>query len=295
MKGCEQMTLCVAAKVPSKRLNPKRRPLRFIEKGLVLVADTRFTYPPGPRVIDDAQKLWWLADWVIAGYAGDVEIAEPALLSVHNAIEHHGWRKSVTIALAVKNYLRYWHRKVSDRRRATSVDVLLGIRSGNSRFRLYWLNSANGYRVQERDGIFQRGSGADSFKKAIEVEIDHFTSQWSAPARSGYKLEDQEGRVACVPRKPSDLVDVRLIDVECLLMGTVDLIVQKAGLADVGGLTQVLALTKDGVYSPKGKRLGAVDGRWHDLTTRDVRSNLHIAQTRYKVPYMDGNCQIQGG
>ncbi|MCH8154387.1 MAG: hypothetical protein IH786_03840 [Proteobacteria bacterium] len=284
------MTLLVASKVPTSHLNPNRRPIRFEESGIVMLADTRITYRDSPQKEDDARKIWPLAGRAIAGYTGSVLTAEPALAGCYSALQQHRWEQSNTIVLAIKNYLIHFHGKNLAPRQTT---VLVGAREVSGRFNMYELSSANGFEIQLRDGVIPRGSGGKTFCQQLPVEIECTTQQWAARARSGFKFVLRDGRPHAVRASPSEKIPVRLVNVATLLVSTADLVVQKAGLKSVGGLTYVRGLNADGIVPFVAKRKSAADGKWYDVTPDDVRTYSEITGLAYEIPPMDEFGQIK--
>ena len=271
------MTLLVAVKVPARRLNPKKRPLQFSEKGIVIAADTRFSFRPGKRTVDDAQKLWPLGDHAFSGYAGDVEVAEKALLSAYAALGHHRrWDDQRYITSAVSTYLRHWHQDASARRPVGPTVVFLGLWSSKGRGRLFTLHSEHDFHLHEHLGVITEGTGASHFETLFDQEVDHITHQWAASPR------------------PGDLMDIRIIDVALLVASSVDRTVQEAGLADVGGWTQMMTLSKQGMFAP---RAHAVDGeaKWRPITRRTFRSYADMRARSFEAPLLDENCRFRDG
>ena len=278
------MTLLVAAKIPTDNLNPKRRPIRFQEKGIVMLADTRITYPGSPRREDDARKIWPVAGRALIGYTGSALTAEPALAGSCKALEEYGWDQPDPIVSAIRNYLVHFHRRNPAPRPTT---VLVAVRNSVGRLMMYELSAADGFQIQLRDSVIVRGSGESCFMKQLPVEIEQITQQWSAPAKSRLKIVSEKGRPRAVPRSPTEKIPIRLIDVVTLLTGTADFVVQKAGLHSVGGLTYVRGLNKEGIISFMGKRRSAETGKWYDMTPADLRTYSEIESKVYDIPSVD--------
>ena len=261
------MTLLVGITVPSRRLNPMRRAIRFCEPGIIIAADTRFSYWPETRTVDDAQKLWPLGDKAFAGYAGDVEVAERALLSAHVATRYHQqWDDLDFIVSALRSYLRFWHREVSYRRSVHPTTVLLGVALPRGGWRLFRLCGDDEFRLRQRTGLVTTGSGKAAFDRAFVREVDRFTRRWAAATRSD-----------SVRRTPSGSVDVPLLRVVNLIVSTADIVVAKEGLPTVGGWTQIITLSAEGMYSPEDSmRL-----RWRIIlpVRRSFHSNPMVSTT----------------
>ena len=289
------MTLLVAVKIPTKNLNPSKRPLRFIEPGIIIAADTRFSYRPGTKVVDDAQKLWPLCDTAFAGYAGDVEISERALLSAHCAVrENRRWDDPGYVTSALRAYLRYWRRVFSARRKIWPIIIFLGLRTPNGRFKLFELRDDKNFDLLPRSGMRAEGTGAERFKPVFDQEVDHITHGWAAPARSGYKFVQGDAGVEMLPRTPSDLIEIPMISVANLILAAVDVVVDKAGLKDVGGWTQLITLSERGMIAPKARR-SRTGAEWVDITRHELRSRTEMTGAEFEVPLLDGNCRFPKG
>lgn len=286
------MTLCVAVTVPCTALNPMRRPLAFSERGIVLAADTRFTWLDGSRIVDDGIKIWPLNDWAIAGFSGHVELGEAALFSMRLTLGDWAFRKHDKIAEGTRNWLRYWQRTVSRNRDPLPTEVLLAIYdAGIDQFLLYVLSSQENFEATRREGVVPIGSGAARFKQVFHTEVDWYTNQWSAPVRTGLKLVQIGDMVAVEPRQPDDREPVRLLQVAGLVVGTLDSVLQEADLATVGGLVQAFMLSKTGVVCTREVRRSE-EGSWYHITARDLQSYSNMVSRRYEIPHMREDLSI---
>jgi hypothetical protein len=281
------MTLLVAVKVPTRELNPMKRPIRFIEPGIVIVADSRFSHVSGANRIDDAQKLWPLNSFACAGYAGDVAMAEKALLSSHVALRHSDRGQDPNyVTMAVATYLQYWQITISKQRRVEPTTVLVGFHAPGRRPRLFRLQHYDGYVPRQPSGRIAVGSGASHFNFVFSQEVEHVTYAWAAPARTGYKIEVEHGIPTLLPRHSSDLINIPTISVANLVVSSVDRSFHEDGLSDVGGMTQVITLTDQGMYFPsvRGSDTGA---EWYDVTQHELRSSSEMGGGQFEVPLLD--------
>ena len=253
------MTLLVAVKVPAKNapikwLNPAKRPLRFTEPGIIIAADTRFSWN-GRGPTDDSQKLWPLGDRTFSGYAGEVCVAEKAVLSAFSALRHHGRcdDREFTI-LVTKKYLEYWEREAR-RDRAPGLlgptIVFVGHLTATGVPKLYRFASDEQFKPRERTGVLAEGTGRDIYRRIWPAEVDHITWQWSAPARSGLKIVERDGRPEAVRRDQDDFIDIPMLSVANMVGATADRAIHEAGRSDVGGGGQLMTLSEKGMYSPK--------------------------------------------
>src|ERR1044071_5961892 len=105
------MTLIIAVKVPTKRFNPKRRPLRF-EPGIAVAVDTRFSWVKGSKLLkrrDDGQKWWQLGEASFAAFCGDIELGESAILFSRASCEANGRLEDQAYAVAaLRTYTHYF-------------------------------------------------------------------------------------------------------------------------------------------------------------------------------------------
>lgn len=282
------MTLLVVCKVPSKPLQRYRRPLRFSEAGLVLAADTRFTWKPEERgPADDAQKLWPLGDGCFAGYTGDCEVAERAILSVHAACgQNDKWDDLPYTVAALSSYLRFWW---SDARRTRQPDdtvILLGARdrrqaAPQSRYKLFRFASNNDFAPQRRDGLLVEGSGkACLTHEVVDAEIDHFTRTRAGRARD-----------------TSDPMPVRMIAVAAMVAGMIDRVIHKGNVPSVGGETQIMTLAAGGLHAPRGSLSSDAGASWRSVTRHDDFHSYTdmVSGGKFTAPLLDGDGSFRKG
>ncbi len=97
-----------------------------------------------------------------------------------------------------------------------------------------------------------------------------------------------------VPRTPSDLIEIPMISVANLIFAAVDVVVDKAGLKDVGGGTQLITLTERGMFAPKARR-SSTGAKWVDITRHELRSHTEIIGGEFEVPLLDEHCLFPKG
>lgn len=287
------MTVCIAVTVPCKALNPLRRPLEFSEPGIVLAADTRFSWVDDSRVVkvvDDGIKIWPLSDWAIAGFSGDVELGEVALFSMRLSLRRLGFRNHNKIAQGTQTWFLYYERNLGRDPKPTEV-VLCTYDAAIDGFFLYVLSSQDSFRPKRREGVWPIGSGTKRFIQAFRGEVDHYTSRWEASAQAGRLVQIGEN-VAFEAWKPGDCYSVKLIEVASLVLATLDSVLRKADLATVGGLVQAFMLLNTG-WVILGSRRRSDEGTWEDVTARDLRSYSEVDHRRYEIPRMREDCSIE--
>lgn len=285
----KKVTLLVAVKVPTKHLNPNRYPIRFTEKGIVLAQDSRFTYDGG-GCVDNGRKIWPIEDFAVAGYSGDVEIAEHAIAATQHTIKHYNWKSRKKITIVLRNWLRFCQDKVG---RKIHTVVFLGIRTEKGSFKLFEFNSGENYKPKERDGVISGGSGADSFNNAIKIEINDSSKIWGKRSKYG-KLAKVEGKTTYFPPKPGDVADVNLTEVGNLIVSTTNLVIDKIKPGGVGGFTQQYFLTIEGLQTGMGYLNRKNGPKWEKITAdpNTLKSNSTISKVTYDIPFMDQNCKI---
>lgn len=286
------MTLCVAVTVPCKALNPVRRPLGFSEPGIVVAADTRFSWLDGSKVVDHGIKTWPLSYWAIAGFSGDVELGEAALFSMRLTLRELGFRSHDRIVQGTRNWLLYYERTFSHSRDVLPTEVLVcTYDAGIVRFFLRVLSSQDSFTPRRREGVSPIGSGVARFRQAFRSEVDHYTSQWAASARAG-RLVQVGKHVVFEPWRPGDRGNVPLIGVASLVVATLDSVLQKADVARVGGLVQAFILSKTRLVTVRNRRRSH-EGTWEDVTAQELRAYSKIVCRRYEIPCMREDCSSE--
>jgi hypothetical protein len=304
------MTLLVAAKIPSKRLNPKRRPIRFCEPGIVIAADTRFTWtwPNGQReVVDDAQKGWPLGNRTYAAYAGDAQLGERAILGARSACaKNKKWDNASYTLSALSKYLRRFAEEAEQnwRRPIEPTIVIVAVRKAHGkkeRFRLYRLGHDDAFEPREREWVIE-GDGRKYFEaEVLDKELDHFTRGKAAPALSGYKTVIHDGQLALARRGPRDLIDVPLISIANLIGSMVGCVIDDGSIPTVGGLVQLTTLGVQGIIHPR--ITGSSDGgaTWAPITRHeDFRSHTDMLhrytggkEAEFVIPTLDEHCRFR--
>jgi hypothetical protein len=176
------MTLCIAATAPELFPRAYRRRLRP-EAGIVIVADTRFTYEDDLPAQNDVRKVGVLAPWAIAGFSGRGQVAHPALgrLGDELAGVDPSTMSPTDLALRAGTHLREFWSTYAGRRRADwpepDTDVLIGARDTRGRFVLYALSGRTSQAPRERfvprrrNGAVAIGSGARLFRRASRKKL----------------------------------------------------------------------------------------------------------------------------
>lgn len=282
------MTLLVAIKVPTAHLNPLRQPLNFSEPCIVMGVDTRFTLLNSKHApIDDAMKIWRVSSCSIAGYSGDVELAERAFYSAFTASEIRRLSTNPRFMLvAIGGYLQYWGKVLKERRNVIPTVVFVGLHSGPRRFELWEMRSALGFSARRRSGINIAGSGAEAFRPVLRKEIEHAVRSWAAPAKTGLKIEtDDNGKPRLVAAKQGDRIEIQPNQVGGFALGAVDLIVSKAGLSHVGGWSRVLVMRENGVFPIYGH---VVAPQKRAISRDDLRGYIpRVAPRQFEAPLID--------
>lgn len=288
------MTLCVAIKVPSKALNPKRRPLEFHEPGIVIASDSRYLWLADHQIQDDGMKLCPLSNRAIAGFSGHVELATSALFSMTAAITRNAFKDPELISRGTQKLLLHFQNRLKRQGEIEETNVLLGAYDVESdKHFLYFLSSTDGFNPSRRDGICSIGSGATGFQNTLENEIVHFSRQWSDPAISGYKLVNRDGLPVVEPRSRDDLIRVPLNQVALLLISSLDLHLEITNLNSIGGLVQCAMLTEKGIIGVGGKKSYDPGKEWEDITVTEVQSYFQTARRNPEIAHMNDDLTIQ--
>lgn len=282
------MTLLVAIKVPTNHLNPLRQPISFSEPCIVMGADTRFTFLNNKQTpIDDAMKIWRVSNCSIAGYSGDVELAERAFYSAFAASEAHNLGdKPSFMLMAIEKYLQYWAKNIKKRRQLSQTVVFVGLHRAPQRFELWDLRSTLGFSPRRRSGVNITGSGAEKFKPILRKEIEHTTRSWASSIKSGLKIErDAQGHPRIVEREKYEKAKINPVQIGGFVLVTVDLVVTKAGLSNVGGWSRVLVMKEDGVFSIYGQ---VVAPQSRPVSRVDLRGYIpRVAPRQFDAPLID--------
>lgn len=284
------MTLLVAVKIPTRKLNPVRRPIEFVEKGILMIADTRLSKMRGDKLegtVDDARKIWGVADCALAGFTGSFIVAEPAIISAHFALMDRTHRPRRIILTIIENSLKHFQVEANKKYGNVGATMLfLGLKTGAGSFRLFQFDSRKNFKREERDGVIFSGSGENEFAKRFPKEIDHFTKQWMNQL-FGYRIEPKQGQYVCLPSPHGEKFEVDMVKCSMPISAVLDNIVESKNISSVGGFVQLIKFTKDG-FSPIYAHVRSMEtGKWRMATLPDLRSYSEIDRTRHYVPSFD--------
>jgi len=122
------MTICVAIKVPCKELKHRTLPVKYTS-GIVISADARYCWTENNRVADDGIKIWTLSKFAIAGFAGNVQLAEISLISARFAIEDLLLKRHEDVAIVVQKWLLYYYDKLQleNRPDISHTEIILSV------------------------------------------------------------------------------------------------------------------------------------------------------------------------
>ena len=175
------MTLCVAVKAPSSKLNPNGLPLQF-EPGIVISADTRFKFANVAFTQDDdGRKVQGLADFAIIGFAGDGRLGQVALVDVKRKLESRRIRHPQSVADLTGHLLRAECKRLSNATPSVhNTEILLGVRDDHTEeFLLYRISRQQDFKPVLTHGIVAIGDGANEFEDEFPSSIDMLTAQWA--------------------------------------------------------------------------------------------------------------------
>lgn len=298
------MTLLVATKVPSPWLNPKRRPIRFSERGIVIAADTRFTWEWRDgrlKLDDDAQKGFPLGDWTYAAYAGDAQLAEWSILGTYSACKDNGKFDNLRYILrALNKYLEYFTNRAEaewGRRTEPTSVVVAAVKATarKERLKLYQLNFDTGFRPLERERIVI-GDGRKYFESEVfDQEIDKFTKGKLSSARSSRKSSLQENEDSRAHRGKNELIEVPLLSVAGWIGDMVGRVIDDANILTVGGRVQLITLSGKGIYSPHVIRSSDGGKNWRGVTQHEdfrghtdaIRDFTKVEQAEIVIPSLN--------
>jgi ATP-dependent protease HslVU (ClpYQ) peptidase subunit len=202
------MTALIAIRVPSKALNPKRRQISCIEPGVILAADTRIT--KGTRPLDgDGQKLGTLPGRAIAGFSGDVYVADTALERLTASVEANQNIGHFELATTLQKQLARTWTEIVDRKPIRTT-VVLGTFVDSPR--LYVFDTKDNFAPQLRDGCEFAGSGANALRERFNENFDWMTQSWHNRARQPQFDINKKGEITKVTDEGKDPFPIRLID-----------------------------------------------------------------------------------
>ena len=288
------MTLLVAAKIPTRHLNPYRRPIKFVEKGILMVADTRLSLFRGKEfddAFDDSRKLWEIADCALAGFCGPYLVAEPAIVAAHFNLMKRSHRPWKLVVKMMENLLKFFHQDA--KKNIGQIDptvVFLGVKTGKSSFRLFEIHSGRGVKRAERDGVIVEGTGKEEFKRRFPGEVDDRSKQWSEQL-SGYKIVEIDGKVCCVPSGADEKYEVNLVALSSVISAVVDDIVVSRQVRTVGGSMQIIKFTEGG-FERIGNYVRSTQGQWREATLPGLRSYSEIGMKAYCIPLVDDDGNV---
>lgn len=292
------MTLIVAVKVPNKELNPYRRPLDFSEAGIILAADSRYSF--AHNAPDDyGRKIWKLSSQALAAFSGpNVEMLEKSLTGTQLALKKHFFTKHNQVAQVVQHWLLYWQDRVPNSQikeyKKSDTAVLLALHDISAmRFYIYLLSSKNNFSPLLRDGIVSIGSGAGKFTEFFKKELDDYTKAESAPAKLPIKFfQGADNKVLVVARPPNELIPVSLWNLHGFVLGAVDSFIEKAQLPTVGGFVACASISCEGIYA-KMHAKKRVNRKWYNITSSQLKSLHEKRKLRYHIPRMRSDFSIE--
>lgn len=295
------MTLLIAIKVPSRELNPRRRPLCFTEPGIVMAADTRFSWTErSGRIIgtsDNAQKGWPLGDRIYGIYAGDAEVAERAIFCTRSACNEHNKRDNAQYTLsALHKLLKYFSDEVRQpgHRTVAPTVVVVGMclpRARRPKAKMFLLSYKTGFQPEERDGLLTEGTGSKYFtEEVLDREIDEFTRSKSS------QLHPRSNTSRFSNRQPAELIDVSLLSVAGWIAFMADRVILEASLPTVGGQVQLTTIGPNGIYHPHAIESSDSGSSWRQLTRHDdFQGHTDMRGSEFIGPLLDKHCNFRNG
>lgn len=240
------MTALVAIRVPSKALNPKRRQISCVEPGVILAADTRIT--KGTRPLDgDGRKLGKLPGSAIAGFSGDVYVADTALERLTASVEANQSIDHFELATMLQKQLARTRNEIVDRKPIRTT-VVLGTFFDTPR--LYVLDTKDNFTPQLRDGLEFAGSGADALQEQFAENVDWMTQNWHNRARQPQFAVTNRGEIRKVSTEGKEPFPIRLIDLVNIVCMSLEGVFVQNKTPSVGGKIQCVVLRKSGASWP---------------------------------------------
>ena len=234
------MTAVIGIKVPSANLNPKRRQVAFQEDGIILVADTRFTSNSQP-LPGDGLKVGPLARNAIAGYSGDVTIAERALKL---AVQRASRSSLAPDPVQLQRFLQQAWKFTSTTRPPFGTTVLLGTYYRAPR--LYRLDSLDGFTPRLRDGPETIGHGGARFHELLDENLDWLTQSWQARARQPQFEIGANGMPIKIAESGNDPFPLGLVELSMAASMSLDELIQEESDPTVGGKLNGITLRSTG-------------------------------------------------
>ena len=198
--------------------------VRFVEPGVIIVADSRFSYnPPTKPPRDDGQKVAALSKFFISGFSGDVKVAHSAL----NKLAVLKLRPQEVASKAKDLLVRSMQLEAAKPNRAPpgTTEVLLAVRYDSSDIRLYHLASDLGFvpkRVKSTK-VIGDDAAVKEFDEAFRQRFENMMWAWGSQAlgprafKPGTNQRYEDLRDA--PAEPDDVYDVpwhEALDNACL-------------------------------------------------------------------------------
>jgi hypothetical protein len=261
------MTAIMAIRSPSKGLNPKRLRVELAEEGIVMVADTRIMTGSHP-LPGHGLKLGGLSERVIAAFAGEVHFADRALSLAADNIQ--GLTAAADIAAIVQGSLRSARALIERKRRLYATTVLIGIWT-DSAPHLYVVDSSDNFDLRLRDGPEYAGSGRTELRKNFESNLDWMTSSWDKRAKQKQFELTESGPGRLLPDDGRGF-PVRLADWATLAVMSLDELINQATIQSVGGLHQVLCLTRQGIAPLRVAKSSDAGETWSSITPELLRA-----------------------
>lgn len=231
----------------------KSHPLvRFVEPGVIIVADSRFSYDPPTRPPkDDGQKVAALSDFFISGFSGDVQVAHSAL----NKLAALKLRPRVVASKATDLLVKSMKQEAAKPTREPpgATEVLLAVRYDSSDIRLYHLASDLGFvpKRVESTKVIGDDAAVKEFDEVLRQQFEDMLWAWGLRAlgprafKPGTDQRYEDLRDA--PAEPNDVYDVPWHEaLNTATSGMVE-VLSNTKLTSIGGKVQARSITSRGI------------------------------------------------
>ncbi len=208
------MTLGVAAVFPwpelvrslpvNVRLAIEQIPSTRPSPGIVLAADSRWTWEKSGRFDDGAVKLFRLASHAIGIYAGDAVVGHRAIAQITDELgRQHGCEPTKFRRVVRESTYSVW-RRFADK--DSRLQMCIAFYHPSSGLILWKVDDQTGFRPEEWDGVQTIGSkpGRIAFFEALNAEKERRAKIPLTKQAFGYSWEDAAMMIAQAMREASD-------------------------------------------------------------------------------------------
>jgi hypothetical protein len=243
------MTICAAVPVVNLEKHPH---IRFVEPAVIMAADSRISFSDGSPPYDGGVKVLKLSDFAIAGFSGNVAIAQRSFKALAGEIASScvETRRIVQRAQVLLNERLATEKARGKPEELLRTDALVAISYGGGRIRLYLLSSIDAFEPTRVEEVKAIGDGAKEFEETFKPEFSSIITAWQRRAlgpRAFQKGTNQYHEdLTALPVDTTDRwysPNVKWLEVCNCVGATISEVLDLTKRSSIGGKVQVMAVT----------------------------------------------------